>query len=302
LSLTNTAEISATLPGDCNADATCTVADLVMLQKFLLGEGSLTNWKNADLLEDNTINGFDLAALRQLLLGKTEDTDTDQGDSDAEATPDASATILADFRKGTSSLFYASDGWSNGSCFNCVWRGTNATIQENALNLSITTDPKGTYDYAGAEYRSADFYGYGYYETSMQAISNDGVVSSFFTYTGPSDDNPWDEIDVEILGKDTTKVQFNYYTNGVGNHEYLYDLGFDASEGFHTYGFDWQEDSITWYVDGEAVYTATTNIPSTPGKIMMNVWNGIGVDSWLNAYDGTTPLTAFYQWVTYRAS
>ena len=30
----------------------------------------------------------------------------------------------------------------------------------------------------------------------MQAIKNDGVVSSFFTYTGPSDDNPWDEIGI----------------------------------------------------------------------------------------------------------
>ena len=34
----------------------------------------------------------------------------------------------------------------------------------------------------------------------MKAIKNDGVVSSLFTYTGPSEDNPWDEIDVEILG------------------------------------------------------------------------------------------------------
>lgn len=67
----------------------------------------------------------------------------------------------------------------------------------------------------------------------MQPISNPGVVSSFFTYTGPSDNNPWDEIDIEFLGKDTTKVQFNYYTNGVGGHEFLYDLGFDASESYH---------------------------------------------------------------------
>ena len=29
----------------------------------------------------------------------------------------------------------------------------------------------------------------------------------------------WDEIDIEFLGKDTPKVQFNYYTNGQGNHE-----------------------------------------------------------------------------------
>ena len=133
----------------------------------------------------------------------------------------------------------------------------------------------------------------------MQAIKNDGVVSSFFTYTGPSDNNPWDEIDIEVLGKDTTKVQFNYYTNGQGNHEYMYDLGFYASEGYHTYGFDWQPDKITWYVDGKAVYSATSDIPSTPGKIMMNVWPGIGVDSWLKPFDGTTPLTAKYQWVTY---
>ena len=41
----------------------------------------------------------------------------------------------------------------------------------------------------------------------------------------------------------------------------MYDLGFDASEGYHTYGFDWQKDSITWYVDGKAVYTATQQYP-----------------------------------------
>jgi endoglucanase len=210
--------------------------------------------------------------------------------------------MVADFTSGSSSLFFASNGWSNGSCFDCVWRSTNAVIKDAALQLTIDEDASDDYNYSGAEYRSTDFYSYGYYETSMQAIKNDGVDSSFFTYTGPSDNNPWDEIDIEILGKDTTKVQFNYYTNGVGNHEYLYDLGFDASAGYHTYGFDWQPDSITWYVDGVAVYTASNNIPSTAGKIMMNVWPGTGVDSWLNAYDGTTPLTARYQWVTYNES
>ena len=87
-----------------------------------------------------------------------------------------------------------------------------------------------------------------------------------------------------------------------GNHEFLYDLGFDASEEFHTYGFDWQSDSITWYVDGEAVYTATENIPSNPGKIMMNVWPGTGVDGWLNAFDGTVPLTAEYKSVDFAAA
>ena len=126
-----------------------------------------------------------------------------------------------------------------------------------------------------------------------------GTVSSFFTYTR----NPqWDEIDIEFLGKDTTKVQFNYYTNGVGGHEKLYDLGFDASEDFHEYGFYWQKDSIIWYVDGVAVYKATTNIPQYAGQIMMNLWNGIGVDKWLGAFDDTKlPVTAQYKWIGYKA-
>jgi len=216
------------------------------------------------------------------------------------------ATMVSDFRTGNAGDFFASDGWTNGKPFDCWWYKRNAVIGGGALELSV--DQKWTNDsnpdwnpqYSGGEFRTNNFYHYGYYETSMQAIKNDGVVSSFFTYTGPSDNNPWDEIDIEILGKDTTKVQLNYYTDGVGKHEYMYDLGFDSSEAFHTYGFDWQPDHITWYVDGKAVYTAYQNIPKTPGKIMMNAWPGRTVDDWLKAFNGRTPLKAHYQWVTYN--
>lgn len=189
------------------------------------------------------------------------------------------------------------DGWSNGGMFNCTWRASNVSFSNGSLNLTIDRDSNG--GYSGAEYRTVQTFGYGMYDVSMKAIKNDGVVTSFFTYTGPSDGTVWDEIDIEFLGKDTTKVQFNYFTNGVGGHEYLYNLGFDASEGFHQYGFLWLPDSITWYVDGKAVYTATENIPSTPGKIMMNTWPGIGVDDWLKPYNGATPLTGQYDWASF---
>ncbi len=279
--------------GDVNQDGELNVADVKILQDFLLNR--IENCPdNSDINEDGKVNVFDLCMMKQNILSK------DTPIPDLGTPMNESATTVADFRKGTTPLFIASDGWTNGNPFDCGWTANNAVIDKGYLSLSIDKDTTGKYNYTGGEYRTTDFYHYGYYETSMQAIKNDGVVSSFFTYTGPSDNNPWDEIDIEILGKDTTKVQFNYYTNGVGNHEYMYDLGFDASEGFHTYGFDWQPDSITWYVDGKEAYRATSNIPSTPGKIMMNTWPGIGVDSWLKAFDGTTPLTARYQWVTYN--
>ncbi|SMC22270.1 Glycosyl hydrolases family 16 [Clostridium acidisoli DSM 12555] len=193
-----------------------------------------------------------------------------------------------------------SDGWSNGDMFNCTWRASNVNFSNGVMDLSITKDTQGgSTPYAGGEYRSNNTYGYGLYQVSMKPAKNTGVDSSFFTYTGPSDNTPWDEIDIEFLGKDTTKVQFNYYTNGVGNHEYLYNLGFDASQSYHTYAYDWEPTYIAWKVDGKEVYRATNNIPSHPGKIMMNLWPGIGVDSWLGSYNGVTPINAYYDWVSY---
>lgn len=211
-------------------------------------------------------------------------------------------TMYADLSGGMPTNFEASDGWTNGSMFNVFWRATNVTFNDGKMQLIIDKDPnpqKGI-PYSGGEFRSKDFYGYGRYEVSMKAIKNNGVVSSFFTYTGPSDGNPWDEIDVEILGKDTTKVQFNYFTDSKGNHEYMYDLGFDASEDFHTFGFEWHKDKIIWLVDGVEVYTATENLPVTASKIMMNAWCGKGVDNWLKSFsDENVPLTAEYEWVKF---
>ena len=57
--------------GDCNNDNDFTVADAVLLQRYLLGEDTLTQsqWQTADLNADGTVNGFDLALLRQKLVG-----------------------------------------------------------------------------------------------------------------------------------------------------------------------------------------------------------------------------------------
>ncbi|AUG58471.1 hypothetical protein B9R14_05900 [Acetivibrio saccincola] len=206
----------------------------------------------------------------------------------------------ANFSNYDSSLWEKAD-WDNGDMFNCMWRPSQVTINNGKMVLTLDRDydPSHHYPYKSGEYRTKSFFGFGYYEVRMKPAKNPGIVSSFFTYTGPSDGNPWDEIDIEFLGKDTTKVQFNWWKNGQGNNEYYYDLGFDASQSFNTYGFDWKPNSIDFYVNGVKVYTGTRNIPQTPGKIMMNLWPGIGVDDWLEPFNGRTPLTAEYEYVKY---
>ena len=204
----------------------------------------------------------------------------------------------ANFSNYDSSLWEKAD-WDNGDMFNCMWRPSQVTINNGKMVLTLDRDydPSHHYPYKSGEYRTKSFFGFGYYEVRMKPAKNPGIVSSFFTYTGPSDGNPWDEIDIEFLGKDTTKVQFNWWKDGQGNNEYYYNLGFDASQSFNTYGFDWKPNSIDFYVNGVKVHTGTRNIPQTPSKIMMNLWPGIGVDDWLEPFNGRTPLTAEYEYV-----
>ena len=202
------------------------------------------------------------------------------------------------FSQGDSSEFVWADGYSNGDMFNCTWRKSSASVKDGVMSMSVSKEGSG---YAGAEYRSKSKYSYGFYSVCMKPAKCSGVVSSFFTYTNKP---VWDEIDIEFLGKDTSVVQFNFYTNGKGNSEFVFNLGFDASLDFHEYAFDWSPKGIVWYVDGVAVYraeaTAQKALPSHSMQIMMNVWNGIGVDDWLGALDNTAlPAKAQYKWFAY---
>lgn len=222
-------------------------------------------------------------------------------------------TTVADWSEGEAPAVFESDGWTNGSPFNTQWTANNVIYDNGVAKLTITDNPNGSEEtfteYYGGEMRTYQYFGYGDYEVSMKPSNKPGTASTFFTCTGSYDTNPhtgqpnpWDEIDIEFLGEDTTKVQFNYYVNGVGGHEYMYDLGFDASEDFHTYGFRWTEDYITWFVDGEPVYrvnaTESSPMPSTAGRILMNYWCGSSAaENWMGKFENPDDKGPEYQWV-----
>ena len=219
---------------------------------------------------------------------------------------------VADFTQGESERFFSSDGWTNGSVFNTWWLGSNVLYEGGVMQLTIDENPDGSEEnnneYFGGEARSHEWYGYGDFEVRMKPAKKAGTASTFFTCTGNYDTNlegepnPWDEIDIEFLGKDTTQVQFNYYVNGQGGHEYMYDLGFDASEEFHNYGFRWTEDYICWFVDGEPVYKVEASegnpMPAAAGRILMNYWCGTSeAEGWMGAYSDPGDEGPVYEWV-----
>ncbi len=243
---------------------------------------------------------------------------TEKNLTDAALTGD----YLADFSKGDpgKKVLFPTSGYTNGTVFNTQWDASQLTYSEGQMHLGLAENPEGTLEartqWYGGEARTAYYFGYGDYEVRMKPSTSVGTASTFFVCTGNYDvwpdgtQNPWDEIDIEFLGKDTTKVQFNYFADGTGGHEHMYDLGFDASEEFHNYGFRWAENYITWFVDGKPVYRvdkanikAGEAFPKTAGRVLMNYWAGAPgfgdntAEGWMGKFEGPDQKTADYQWV-----
>ncbi|MFA6456251.1 MAG: family 16 glycosylhydrolase [Bacteroidota bacterium] len=155
--------------------------------------------------------------------------------------------------------------------------------------------------YRGAEYRTKETFTYGRFEVRMKPAQRVGILSSFFTYNDNYPKTPWNEIDIEILGRYADDVQFNPITP-TGNHEVHRQIAFNPSQDFHTYAFEWTPSSVTWFVDGNAVHQQTgAHIDSLkyPQKIMMNVWNP-NYPGWAGVWnEKVLPAFAYYDWVSY---
>jgi beta-glucanase (GH16 family) len=213
-----------------------------------------------------------------------------------------SASVYDEFSSFNSAVWSTSSGYGNGSPFNCCWMSDHITYSNSTMNIALDNTPNGGYAYTSGELKSLNLYSYGSFEARFKPAKISGIVAgSFFTYTGPVDNQPWDEIDIEFIGSNSSSIQVNYYVNGVGGHEKTINLGFDASSDYHNYKFVWSSKSISWYVDGVKVYTVTGSsrtLPSHSGRVMMNLWNGDStVTNWLGDFSYSAPIYASYDWV-----
>jgi len=230
--------------------------------------------------------------------------------------PAASSSFTDHFNAYDATRWSKADGWKNGSPFDNAWLADHVTVANGTLDLRLDNVALLGEPYASGELRTNGYYGYGCYEASFKPIMVPGVVTSLFTFAGPYDNGgngKHNEIDVEFLGDKPGHVQLNFWTNDdafTRSHEHLVNLGFDAAQGQHRYGFKWTATGITWYVDGTAVYAVadsagdpTPKASDSLQKIMLNLWP---VDSTASAWAGPfvypgTPLTAKYDWVRYTA-
>lgn len=211
-----------------------------------------------------------------------------------------------------SSLWHKDDRSTNGVPFWNGWRADHVDFLSGKIRLRLDDLPcRDTLQecswrpYASGEYATNALYSYGRVEASLKAAKGSGVVTALFAYTGPSDGKPHDEIDVEILGKNTLVMQINYCVNGKCGNERNISLGFDASLDYHTYGFEWSQTGIKWLVDGKVVWPKEEMSglsPNNPMRIMVSLWCVDDTGSiWAGPfiYSGV-PIYAYYDWISYK--
>ncbi len=132
-------EISAaqTLAGDLNLDSTVSVADVVMMQKYLLGLASLSGdaFDNANVSADNAVNAFDMAVLKKMVTKGT----TTEPDQPVEPTGDNVVTAIA--YDAASVTLYNANGEVVTEPTNVTASGTTVTvIQPGTIDVSGTCD------------------------------------------------------------------------------------------------------------------------------------------------------------------
>lgn len=159
----------------------------------------------------------------------------------------------------------------------------NINIVQNKCLLNLKKERYKFKDYTAASFSSKHCFLFGRFEINMKVSKAKGIVSAFFLHRN----DPWQEIDIEILGNDTSKLLTNVYFNpgingtglNYGNRgtPILIDLGFDASEDYHSYAIEWEPYEIRWYVDNKLIHKRIlwepTPIPNQPMKLFCSIWS-----------------------------
>ncbi|MEZ6022546.1 MAG: family 16 glycosylhydrolase [Hyphomonadaceae bacterium] len=187
------------------------------------------------------------------------------------------------FERINADVWTLSDGWSNGDWMANDWRASQVRTGNGGARVLLERRRLGAKRFSSGELQTNELYRYGYFEARMQVPRGSGIVSGFFTYTQPGGQQTWDEIDIEILGRDTRQIQFTYFRGGERLAVTL-PLGFDAAEGMHTYAFEWATQYIRWYVDGRLMYEATGEnlaLPHRPQRLYLNLWNSDHLTDWV---------------------
>ena len=203
--------------------------------------------------------------------------------------------------------WYVSDGWANGAHQNCLWSAGQVSTGQGRLRIGFAAIPAGDRAYSCGEVQTKQAFGHGTFEASVKTPAGSGLNSAFFTYIGPTQGSPHDEMDFEILTRDTRTVETTTFVNGrsgdgfVGSGE-KHALPHPSNWDYIDYAVTWEPDEVRFYVDRKLVRTITdpAMIPSNPQRIFFSLWGSDTLIDWMGPFERPTgPIYMQVDWVAY---
>jgi len=186
---------------------------------------------------------------------------------------------------------------------------TNKTPELKKMVVSIAMLSLVTSLYAQKPYRGAEVYSkntvlYGKFEMSMKMVKGSGLLSTFFTFK--SDASSWEEIDVEIMGKNNaTELSSNIITGVSGNtihHQKSIYLDYSLADTFHVYTLAWTPEYVAWYIDSAELRIDTGDVVNdltSPESYRFNAWISCS-PGWAGTIDRSSlPQYQYVDWIEY---
>jgi beta-glucanase (GH16 family) len=147
------------------------------------------------------------------------------------------------------------------------------------LNQSCTSSKVHNKPYTAAEIFTKEQYLFGKIIIKYQAAKANGIISNFFTFRtdGQKKNEYWQEIDIEVFGKDTPNT---WQTNLIyGQDKRFFSEEYHQNKGLrdniNTYEIIWTPDFISWKLNGVNIRKVGPDQSShfnRPTSFRFNIW------------------------------
>jgi beta-glucanase (GH16 family) len=188
----------------------------------------------------------------------------DQNDSDDVGRPEGYHLIWEDNFKGSSlnesEWFYRMD-----MKMSSIQRPENVSVRDGKLVLAMRKEDFLGMKYTGSGIVSKRRWQHGYYEVKAKLTHAPGWHHSFWIQEGTGFlTYCFDRfMEMDIFEMESTKasnhnlwIHSDGWSSDKGKWKSVHaqDLGFDASDGYHVYGYEYTSEGIKFYVDGKNVH------------------------------------------------
>ncbi|KAJ1982001.1 hypothetical protein H4R34_001862 [Dimargaris verticillata] len=210
-----------------------------------------------------------------------------QPTSPARAAPTAASQAL------TKPVTYDFSKTTDLSDFEKQWGADNIKVKDGLLQISMDQNITAPTIVYSKEIKA------GKIDIMMKAAGGPGVATAFMMYEtkGSTRDAegkayPYDEIDIEIVGKAPKGVQSMFFSKGSPSPSQLFSkdttLSVNTHEKFIHYGIELTNNYVKWYINEREVHTykkSQGHFPQDAKFFRIGVWAALNHASWAGQID-----------------